>query len=105
MPGSTSGSAIAAVGKSWAGAYAWPAIRKFIVTKPLGAVGGSVIFLMVLTAIFADVLAPYDPYEISQLLQFNPQACRTAWVQTNLAETCSHLWVILRHIIPNVMAP
>src|SRR6266540_881264 len=61
----------AAVGKSWAGAYAWPAIRKFIVTKPLGAVGGGVIFLMVLTAIFADVLAPYNPYEISQLLQFN----------------------------------
>jgi peptide/nickel transport system permease protein len=72
----------AAVVKSWAGAYAWPAIRKFIVTKPLGAVGGSVIFLMVLTALFADVLAPYDPYEISQLLQFKPPSLQH-WLGTD----------------------
>jgi peptide/nickel transport system permease protein len=59
-------------GKYWAGAYAWPAIRKFIVTKPLGAAGGVIILLMIITAIFADVIAPYDPYEITQRLQFNP---------------------------------
>ena len=70
---------------------AWPAIRKFIVTKPLGAIGGAVILLMVLTAIFADVLAPYDPYEISQRLQFKPPSQRTGWGPTNLAETCSHV--------------
>ena len=58
-------------GKHWAGTYAWPAIRKFIVTKPLGAIGGVIILLMVITAIFADTIAPYDPYEISQRLQFN----------------------------------
>jgi peptide/nickel transport system permease protein len=62
----------AMAGKSWTATHAWPAVRKFIVTKPLGAIGGAVIFLMVLTAIFADVLAPHDPYEISQLLQFKP---------------------------------
>ena len=33
----------AMAGKSWVAAYAWPAIRKFIVTKPLGAIGGAVI--------------------------------------------------------------
>ena len=60
-----------AVGKHWASTYAWPAIRKFIVTKPLGAIGGAIILLMVITAIFAGTIAPYDPYEINQRLQFN----------------------------------
>ena len=58
------------VGKSWAGTHAWPAIRKFIVTKPLGAAGGAIILLMVFTAIFADVLARYDPYTVNQRVQF-----------------------------------
>jgi peptide/nickel transport system permease protein len=61
-----------AVGKSWVATHAWPAIRRFILTKPLGAVGGSVILLMILTALFADVLAPYNPYDINQRLQFKP---------------------------------
>jgi peptide/nickel transport system permease protein len=72
----------AMAGKSWVAAHAWPAIRKFIVTKPLGAIGGAVIFLMVLTAVFADVLAPYDPYEISQLLQFKPPSLQH-WLGTD----------------------
>src|ERR671923_785651 len=59
-----------AVGKHWASAYAWPAIRKFIVTKPLGAAGGVIILLMIITAIFAESIAPYSPYEIDQGLQF-----------------------------------
>jgi len=59
-----------AVEQSWSRTYAWPAIRKFIVTKPLGAIGGIIIVLMVLTALFADVLAPYDAFEINQKLQF-----------------------------------
>jgi peptide/nickel transport system permease protein len=48
----------------------WAAIRKFIMTKPLGAAGGAVILIMVLAAIFADVIAPYDVFEINQRLQF-----------------------------------
>jgi peptide/nickel transport system permease protein len=63
---------VVAVGKHWASTYAWPAIRKFIVTKPLGAAGGVIILLMIVTAIFAHTIAPYDPYEINQRLQFNP---------------------------------
>jgi peptide/nickel transport system permease protein len=59
-----------ALGKSWASTYAWTAIRKFIVTKPLGTIGGVIILMMAMTALFADTLAPYDPYEISQRLQF-----------------------------------
>src|SRR5262247_190955 len=62
----------AAVGKRWMATRAWPAIRGFIVTKPLGAIGGGVILLMVLTALFADLLAPYNPYQINQALQFKP---------------------------------
>jgi peptide/nickel transport system permease protein len=57
-------------GRGWAGTQAWSAIRKFIVTKPLGAAGGVIILLMALTAIFADVIAPYDPHAINQRMQF-----------------------------------
>src|SRR5712691_10097601 len=58
------------VGKGWAGANAWHVLRKFIVTKPLGAAGGAIILVMVLTALLADVLTPYDPYTINQRVQF-----------------------------------
>jgi peptide/nickel transport system permease protein len=60
------------VDKSWGSSRAWPAIRKFIVTKPLGTIGGGIIVLMALAAIFAEVIAPYDPYEIEVALQFGP---------------------------------
>jgi peptide/nickel transport system permease protein len=69
-------------GQNWMITRAWPSIRKFIVTKPLGAVGGSVILLMVLTAIFANVLAPYDAYEINQGLQFKPPSLEH-WLGTD----------------------
>ena len=52
------------------GTRAWPVIKRFIVTKPLGAAGGAIILLMIFTAIFADVLAPYDPHAINQRMQF-----------------------------------
>jgi peptide/nickel transport system permease protein len=58
--------------KGWVGSRAWPAIRKFVLTKPLGAAGGAVIVLMVLAAIFAGAIAPYDPVAIHQRLQFSP---------------------------------
>ncbi len=48
----------------------WDATCKFIRTKPLGAAGAAVIVLMTLAAIFADVIAPYDAYELNQRLQF-----------------------------------
>jgi peptide/nickel transport system permease protein len=60
----------AMAGKGWVGTYAWPAVRKFIVTKPLGAVGGGIVLVMIFVAIFAEGIAPYDPYEINQRLQF-----------------------------------
>jgi peptide/nickel transport system permease protein len=58
--------------KGWVGTYAWPAVRNFIVTKPLGAAGGFIILVMIITALFAEAIAPYDPFEINQRLQFRP---------------------------------
>jgi peptide/nickel transport system permease protein len=49
---------------------AWTASCKFVRTKPLGAAGGVVILIMALAALFADVIAPYDAYELNQRLQF-----------------------------------
>ena len=48
----------------------WSAIRKFIITKPLGAIGGLVIVVLLFTAVFAPWLAPYDVYELDVTLQF-----------------------------------
>src|SRR5215510_7644679 len=48
----------------------WAATCKFIRTKPLGATGAAIIVLMTLAALFADVIAPYDAYELNQRLQF-----------------------------------
>lgn len=46
------------------------AVWKFIRTKPLGAAGGAIIVIMILAAIFAEYIAPYDPYELNVELQF-----------------------------------
>src|SRR5881397_2630894 len=48
----------------------WAALCKFVRTKPLGAAGAAVILVMVFAAFFADVIAPYDAYELNQRLQF-----------------------------------
>ena len=50
----------------------WAAVRKFVLTKPLGAAGAIVILGMVVAALFAEAIAPYDAYELNQRLQFGP---------------------------------
>jgi peptide/nickel transport system permease protein len=52
------------------GYHIWTALRKFILTKPLGAAGAVVIIVMAAAALFADAIAPYDAYELNQRLQF-----------------------------------
>lgn len=37
-------------------------LRRFAAAKPLGALGAVVVVLVVLAAVFAPVVAPYDPY-------------------------------------------
>src|SRR5919204_5524768 len=58
--------------RSWHRRPLWGALRTFVRTQPLGTVGALVIVLMVLAAACADVIAPYDAYDINQALQFHP---------------------------------
>jgi len=46
------------------------AVVKFIRTKPLGAAGALIILAIMVVALFADAVAPYDPYEANYGLQF-----------------------------------
>jgi peptide/nickel transport system permease protein len=57
-------------------------MRKFIRTKPLGVAGAVVIVFMALAAVFADLIAPYDVYEINQHLQFTPPSL-AHWLGTD----------------------
>ncbi len=45
----------------------WPrfrrAVRHFIQRRPLGAIGGAIILVMIFAAAFADIVAPYGPDE------------------------------------------
>jgi len=45
-------------------------VAKFVRTKPLGALGGAVIAVMLFVALFASALAPYDPYQADYAQQF-----------------------------------
>ena len=42
-------------------ARSWTGFIRFVRTKPLGAVGGLIVLLLVVVAALAPVLAPYDP--------------------------------------------
>jgi peptide/nickel transport system permease protein len=64
------------------GTYAWRGLGQFIMTNPLGAAGGGIVLVMVMTALFADVLAPYDPFTINQRLQFQPPSLNH-WLGTD----------------------
>jgi peptide/nickel transport system permease protein len=43
------------------GRGAWRAVRRFARKKPLGAAGGLVMLMILLTAVFADILSTHDP--------------------------------------------
>ena len=45
-------------------------VAKFVATKPLGAVGAVIILAMMFIAVFAQALAPYDPYRGDYGAQF-----------------------------------
>lgn len=47
-------------------------IGGFVRAKPLGAAGATVVLLMILTALLANVVAPYDPVETDYGAMFAP---------------------------------
>jgi len=47
-------------------------IGKFVRAKPLGAGGALIILAMLFVAVFAERLAPYDPYHGDYAMQFRP---------------------------------
>jgi len=48
------------------------ALFNFVRRYPLGALGGAILIVMILTAIFAPWLAPHDPQQTSMELQYAP---------------------------------
>lgn len=51
----------------------WPQrVRSFLRRKPMGAVGAFLIVTTVLVAVFAPLIAPYDPYELRTGQLFTP---------------------------------
>ena len=48
------------------------AIRSFTVKRPLGAAGAAIVLLMILAALFAGIVAPYDPLDNDYDAMFQP---------------------------------
>jgi peptide/nickel transport system permease protein len=67
MPGSIPGSNTIKGGATWRGG-----LLRFLRYKPLGALGGAIILAMIMVALFAPLLAPYDPYELRVTHMFTP---------------------------------
>jgi len=57
-------------------------IGKFVRTKPLGAGGALIILIMLVVAVFAERMAPYDPYAADYGMQFKPPS-REHWFGTD----------------------
>ena len=55
-------------------ARSWTSLLRFIRTKPLGAVGGLIVILLVLVAALAPALSPYDPRSTPALPWESPNA-------------------------------
>jgi peptide/nickel transport system permease protein len=58
------------------------AVLRFARVKPLGTAGAVIVVLMVLSAIFADVIAPRDPLETDYARQFTPPGA-ASWFGTD----------------------
>src|SRR5262249_35600263 len=57
-------------------------VARFVRTKPLGAAGAVIILAMLALALFAELLAPYDPYVGDYALQFARPSAQH-WVATH----------------------
>ena len=50
----------------------WYKIKRLCQRYPLGAIGSFIVFLVVFAAIFADVVAPYDPTQTNAKMSLSP---------------------------------
>ena len=50
----------------------WYKIKRLCQQYPLGAIGSFIVFLVVFAAIFADVVAPYDPTQTNAKMSLSP---------------------------------
>jgi peptide/nickel transport system permease protein len=57
-------------------------VRDFVRQRPLGAVGAAVVVLMLLVALLADVLAPYDPVTVDFTAMLTPPSA-PHWLGTD----------------------
>lgn len=60
----------------------------FIRRRPLGTIGAAIILVMIAAAVFADVVAPYGPYEGSSPDCPRRPSPRTCWAPTRSAGMC-----------------
>ena len=58
-PSDVSSTVAEAPARSW-----WGGVREFTRRRPLGALGAAVVVVMIVVAVFAGVLAPYDPVAV-----------------------------------------
>lgn len=49
-----------------------PRLVKLAQAKPLGAIGGLIVAVLVFTALFAPVMAPHDPYRVDAKTRLSP---------------------------------
>src|SRR6266404_4178677 len=82
-------------------AATWAVIRDFARRRTLGAVGAAVVVVMIVLGVFAGLLAPYDPLAVDfGAMLSKPNAAH--WLGT---AAFGHVRIILRHMLPNVVAP
>jgi peptide/nickel transport system permease protein len=60
----------------------WQAASRFAQTRPLGAVGAAIVILMVLAALLAEIIAPFDPLQNNYGAMFHPPGA-THWLGTD----------------------
>jgi len=65
------------------------ALRRFARRNPLGAAGAIVVIVMMFMAVFADVIAPYDPLANAFDRLHEPPSWQTGSAPTSSAATCS----------------
>lgn len=65
-----------------AGGGWWEEVRDFCLRRPLGAVGGAIIVVMLVVAVLASVIAPYDPV-INDFSAMLAPPSRAHWLGTD----------------------